>query len=116
MRAIDDEEIGRFAIATKHRRDDGDIGQMRASGERIVENDDIALPPGSHGAARRRNAGCQRAQMNRNVRGLGDQFAVAIENRARKIEPFFDVGRKPGALERLAHLFGDAREPVPVKF
>jgi hypothetical protein len=68
---------------------------MRSAGKRIVDRGDVAwakLEPfdrGAHGKWRR-------AEMDRDMGGLRDQFAAAIEQRARKIAALLDVGREAG--------------------
>jgi hypothetical protein len=54
--------------------------------------------------------------MHRNVRRLGEQFAVGIEQGAREIPAFFDVGRERNALQRSAHLVGGGLEQVAGQF
>ena len=43
--------------------------------------------------------------MNRNVLGLRDQARVAVEERARMVETFFDIGRVRAVANGNAHLF-----------
>ena len=50
--------------------------------------------------------------MDRHVRGVGDEAAVAVEDRAGEVEPLLDVDRVGGVLERHAHLLGDRHEEV----
>src|SRR5271155_5316529 len=50
--------------------------------------------------------------MHRDMRGLRDQLAARVENRARKIVPFLNVGRKRRLSEHHAHLVGDCCEAV----
>ena len=50
--------------------------------------------------------------MHRHVRRVGDQAAVGVEDRARKVEPLLDVDRVRGGLQADPHLFGDRHEQV----
>ena len=50
--------------------------------------------------------------MHRHVRGVGDKRPVAVEHRAREIEPLLDVYRVGGVLQRHAHLLGDRHEQI----
>ena len=85
------------------RSDHGNVGQMGASEERIVEQDGIAITPVEsihqvlHGV---RHA----AQMHRDVCRLRNQPAAAIENRAGEIQAVPDVGRERGTAQGCAHL------------
>lgn len=51
-----------------------------------------------------------RAQMHRNVRGIGDQIAVGVEEGAGEVEPLLDVDGVRGVLQADAHLLGDGHE------
>ena len=53
-----------------------------------------------------------RAQMNRNVRSVGDQAPVRCEDGAREIQPFFDIHRVGRIGQRRAHLLGDRHKEV----
>ena len=50
--------------------------------------------------------------MHRHVRGVGDQHAVGVEQRAGEVEPLLHVDRVGGVLQRDAHLLGDRHEEV----
>ena len=50
--------------------------------------------------------------MHRDVRRIGDQIALAVEDGAGKIEPLLDVDRGGGVLQRHPHLLGDRHEQV----
>ena len=56
------------------------------------------------------------AEMHRHVRGVGDQGAVGVEDRAGEVEPLLDVDRIGGVLQRHAHLLGDRHEQVVEHF
>jgi hypothetical protein len=96
-----------------HRRDDGDVGQVRAAVVRIVERVHVAAlhrpgVPRDHGLDRL----AHRAEVDRHVRRVGDQVAVGVEQRAREVEPLLDVDRVGGVLQLQAHLLGDVHEQV----
>ncbi len=57
-----------------------------------------------------------RAEMHRHVRRVGNQRAGRIEHRAGEIQPFLDVHRIGGVLQRHAHLLGDRHEKVVEHF
>ena len=50
--------------------------------------------------------------MDRDVRRVGDQPAVGVEERAGEIEPLLDVDGVGGVFQRHAHLLGDGHEEV----
>ena len=54
--------------------------------------------------------------MDGNVRGVGDEAAVGIEERAGKIESFFDVRGQRRAAQGRAHLLGDGGETAVEEF
>ena len=53
-----------------------------------------------------------RAQMDRDVRGIGDQATIRCEDGAREIQPFLDIHRVGGIGQRRAHLLGDRHKEV----
>ena len=111
-----DEPGGRVAIVGEDRHDDGDIGQMRAAAIRRVERVGVtpadSAPVGIAPARvqNRADALAHRAQMHRDVRRVGDEIAARIEQGAGEIEPLANVDRGGRALQRGAHLLGDAHE------
>ncbi len=54
--------------------------------------------------------------MHRQMRRVGDQLALGIEQRAREIQALFDVDRVGGILQPQAHLLGDRHEQVVEHF
>lgn len=58
------------------------------------------------------DGGAHRAEVHRNVRGVGDQVAVRIEQRAGEVQPLPDVHRLGGGFQPEAHLLGDRHEQV----
>ena len=101
----------------EHRRHHRDIRQMRAAIIRRVEREDVAgadiplvlrddrLDRAVHGA-----------EMHRHVRRVGDEGAGVVEDGAGKVQPFLDVDRGGGVLQRHAHLLGDRHEEVVEDF
>ena len=81
MGAVGGERERASLVAKEDRSDQGEVRQMRSAGKRIVDRGDVArakLEPfdrGAHGKWRR-------AKMDRDMGGLRDQFAAAIEQRA----------------------------------
>ena len=50
--------------------------------------------------------------MHRNMRRVGDQFAIPVEHGAGEIKPFLDVDRIGGLLQHQAHLLGRGHEQI----
>ncbi len=111
-----DEEGGGVVGLQEHRHDDGDVGQMGAAVVRGVQHIDVAAPhaaPVGAAAARgddRADALAHRPQVDRDVRGVGDQGAARVEDGARKVQPLLDVDRIGGGAQGLAHLLGAGHE------
>ena len=93
----------------KNRGDDGDVGEMGAAVERIVQRDDVA---GLQGVAAVVEDGADTfahgAEMYRNVRGVGDEVAVGVEDGAGKVQALLDVHTHGRVLQHGSGLFGDA--------
>ena len=86
--------------------DRGDIRQMSAAEKRIVQQHEVAVAPlePSHDVGHRiRHA----AEMHRDVRGLPEQRAIGIEQRAAEVETVLDVRRKRCAPQRHTHFIAD---------
>jgi hypothetical protein len=99
------------ALADEDRRDDGDVRQVRAAAEGIVEHGDVAgvqRKLGNRGAHRHGHG----AEMHRHVIAHGQGVAGGIEERAGVIATLLDVGRERGAAQGRAHLFGDGVEEM----
>jgi hypothetical protein len=86
-------------------------------GEGVVDDHVLAGDP--HPAAARRvecldrgaDRGGHRAQVHRQVLGLGQHLAGGGEERGGEVGPLLDVGAEPRPLEDRAHLLGDAAQP-----
>ena len=104
-------------LPVEGRRADGDVGQVCAA---VIRRVDHVSVTGAHGALVLADNGfdraIHRAEMHRHVRRIGDQRAVAVEHRAGKVEPFLDVHRIGGVLQRHAHLLGDRHEEIVEHF
>ena len=90
--------------------DQGDVGEMGAAAEGIVEDDDVAgLHAGDvvNGGADGHRHG---AEMDGEMIALGDGAAYRIVDRAGVVEALFNVRAEAGAAEGDAHLFGDRDE------
>ena len=97
----------------EHRRDDGDVGQVRAAVVRVVERVDVArLHPAGVACHHRLDRLAHRAQVHRHVGRVGDEVAAGVEQRAREVEALLDVDRVRGVLQLQAHLLGDVHERV----
>ncbi len=97
--------------AEEDRSDQRQVRQMRAAGKRIVDRGDVAwakLEPFDRGAHGKRSG----AEMDRDMGGLRDQFAAAVEQRTREIVALLDVRREAGLAQHDAHLLGDRGEAV----
>ncbi len=104
-----------LGASDEDRSDDGDVGEVRASAEGIVEHGDVAgreAQIGDGGAHRHRH----RTQMHGHVIAHGESVAGGVEERARVVATLFDVGREGGATQRCAHLFGDGVEEMLENF
>ena len=53
-----------------------------------------------------------RTEMNRHMRRVGDELAIAGKDRAGEVEPLLDIDRIGGVLQRHAHLLGDRHEQI----
>lgn len=93
-------------VRIMHSPHQGDVRQMAAPAEGIVDNKDVAGGEGVAAKGMGHGAG-HGAEMNRDVGGLGDQVAVSVENGAGEILAFLDVGGKRRAGEDDSHLFGN---------
>uniref|UniRef100_A0A182IL16 Secreted protein n=1 Tax=Anopheles atroparvus TaxID=41427 RepID=A0A182IL16_ANOAO len=97
----------------EHRRYDGQIGQMRSSGLRMVGQENVA---GFERATAHPQLVLDRllhgTEVHRDVRRVAHQPPVRAEQGAGEIEPLLDVGRDGRALQDAPHLLGDAHEPM----
>ena len=119
-----DEGVGLArAIVVEHRHDHGDIGQVRAAPEGIVDRIGIAAPQPAPVARlsilarathfeHARDTVAHASKVHGDVRRIGDQRAGRIEQRAGEIEPFLDVYRGCGVLQHHAHFLGNRHEQV----
>lgn len=97
----------------EHRRHDGHVGQMCAAVVRIVDGVHVAGPHRAVVAAQHFPDGLPHgAEVHRDVRCVGDQVAVRVEEGAGEVEPLLDVDGVGGVLQAHAHLLGDGHEEV----
>ena len=89
-------------------RDERDVGQVRAAGERVVQDPGLARR-GVVRADRGDGVG-KRAEVDRDVLGLRDHPPARVEERGRAVAPLLDVRREGGAHEGRAHLIRDRAE------
>ena len=111
------EEQNLGAAFGEHRGHHGDVGKMRAAVIGRVQHPhiagrEIAADLAPHGL----DAAVHRAEMHRDMRGVGDEPAVAIEDGAGEVEPLLDVDRARGVLQRIAHLLGNRGEALVEHF
>src|SRR5262249_28603552 len=105
------------AILAKYRRDHGDVGEMcPAIIGRIQHVDVSGLELLAKLAAYSLDAPIHRAEMNRDVRGVGDEPSPRVEDRAGEIEPLLDIDRARCVLQRVAHLLCDRGEQIVEDF
>ena len=86
---------------------------MRAAGVGGVEQVGVAGAQGAavtfeHGLHR----GAHRAQMHRQVRGVGDEVSAPVEHGAAEVQTLLDVHRAGRVDQGRAHLLGDRHEEV----
>ena len=93
--------------ADKDRRHHRHVGQVSPAVVRVVEDDDVARRKGAYSFDGRGDRGGHAAQVDRNVRGLGDHARLGVKYGAAEIQPLLDVGTEAGALQGHAHLFCD---------
>ena len=110
-----------FVAFHEHRHDDGDVGEVvRAAVIGGVERVGVAAPDTAAVAGTlaqdRAHAFAHRAEVYRHVRGVGDQPTLAVEDRAREVEPLADVDRRGAVLKRAAHFLGDRHEKAVEDF
>ena len=92
-----------------------DVGQVRAAaGVGVVAHEDVAFADVLHVEALGDllDDADQRAEMDRDVRGLAQRAALGIEQARRAVAPLLDVGRVGGAHQRLAHLLDDGGQRI----
>ena len=94
--------------AAGDRRDERDVGQVRAAGVGVVEGEDVAwlrAVVDDRGDRLR-----HRAEVHRDVLRLRDHPAVGVEEGARAVAALLDVRRAAALDEHHAHLLRDADE------
>ena len=91
--------------AERGARDERHVGEVRAAGVRVVEDEDVvrARVVPHDGGDRVRH----RAEVDGDVLGLRDHPAALVEERRRAVAPLLDVRRERRADEHRAHLLGD---------
>ena len=94
--------------AEERPRDGRQIGQMRPTRVRVVEDPDLAglRVAGHHGGHGLRH----RAEVDRDVLGLRDHPALLVEQRRRAVVPLLDVRGERAADQHRSHLLGDRDE------
>ncbi len=112
-----DVEQDPLTLRVEDRGDDGDVGEMGAAVVRVVDGVRVTRPhAGAAPADDLLDAGAHRSQVDGDVRGVGDEVAVRVEERAGEVEAFLDVDGLGGGLQSGAHLFGDRHEEVVEDF
>ncbi len=96
----------------KHWRADGQIGQVRSTIVRRVDQEHVARLDICVLTDSRCNGRIHGAEMHWHVRCIGNQIAFCIKHGAREIETFFDVDRIGRVLERYAHLLCNRHEEI----
>src|SRR5258708_30017181 len=112
--------IGLTAIEDGH--DDGDVGKVCTAAIGIIKiigaaaKDAAAVPLFSSRLDDPPDALAHRAQMNGNMRSIGDERALLVEDRAGKIEPLLDIDARCRRLERDSHFLGNRHEEIVENF
>ncbi len=108
-----DQEQQRPPLLVEDRRDDGDVGKVRAPVVGVVDGVGVARPHGALVAPQHLLDGLAHgAEVDGDVGGVGDQVALGVEQGAGEVEAFLDVDGVGGVLEADAHLLGDRHEEV----
>ena len=94
------------------RCDDCDVRDVGAAMVRIVEDVDVAAADVRVALDHHLDRLAHGAEVDRHVRGVGDQAALGVEDRAGEVQPLLDVDRVRGGLQAHAHLLGDRHEQV----
>jgi hypothetical protein len=89
---------------------------MRAAGEGVVDDRDIAGRERPQRVDHRPHARRHRPEVHGDMRRLREQLAVGVEQRTGKIAPFLDVRTERDALQRNAHLLGRGFEEIAEQF
>ena len=92
--------------------DDCDVWDVGAAVVRVVEDVDVAAADVRVAPDHHLDGLAHGAEVDRHVRGVGDQAAPGVEDRAGEVEPLLDVDRVRGGLQAHAHLLGDRHEQV----
>ncbi len=93
---------GRLGGVDRHHH--REVGKVRPSRVRIVEQRDVAGPKperGDCGSDRHRH----RSQVDRHVIAHGEDLSTAVKHRAGIVAPLLDIGRERGPAQRRAHFF-----------
>ncbi len=112
MSAASDPENDPALGLVEHRGADGDVGQMRPAIVGRVDRIDVAGPDIRILGQDRLDRFVHRPEMHGHVGRIGHQRTGGVENRAGEVEPFLDIDRVGGVLQRHAHLLGDRHEQV----
>ena len=92
--------------------DDCDVWDVGAAVVRVVEDVDVAAADVRVALDHHLDGLAHGAEVDRHVRGVGDQAALGVEDRAGEVQPLLDVDRLRGGLQAHAHLLGDRHEQV----
>jgi hypothetical protein len=97
----------------KHRRDNGDIGQVRAAVVGVVHHEHITRSDCSCILSQRgAHTVGHGPKVDRHMRRIRHQIAMCVENGTGKIVAFFDVHRIGRVGQSRTHLFGDGHIKV----
>src|SRR5213079_1545535 len=92
--------------------DECDVGEVRAAGIRVVEDEHVSRARGGDERAHRRDRFVHGTEMHRNVGGLSDHFTGGVEQRRRTVATIANVRGYRRVNENEAHLLRDGREGV----
>ncbi|KAH3670386.1 hypothetical protein OGAPHI_000901 [Ogataea philodendri] len=97
----------------EHWRNQGNIWQVSSSGNWVIGSKNITfldlISPVLDGVLDTEAHG---SQVDWNVRSVGGQVTVFIEQRTREVHSFLDIGGNRNLLQSSSHIFGDEHEPI----
>ena len=101
----------------EHRRDQREIRQVGAAVVGVVGHHSITGPQrftltALHRLEQRQHALPHRAEVHGDVRGVGNELAARVKQRAGEIQPLTDIHRCTGLLQSGAHLLSDRHEAM----
>ena len=116
VRAAGGEKAGARKSVGENGRDDRHVRQVAASTKGVVRDVHLARTQVGHVGAQAAHTFFHRAEVDGDVRSVGDEAAIGVEQGAGKIEAFLDVRGEGRAAKGDAHLLGDGGEAAVEEF